>query len=209
MIGQGVLRECLLDPDVEMILSVGRRSTGHRSPKFGELVLSDLMNLAVVESELIGFDACFFCLGVSSVGMTEAAYRRVTFDLTLKVAQTLVRLNPALTFVYVSGLGTDSTARGRVMWARVKGETENALLRLPFKAAAMFRPAAVMPQHGITSRTQWYRVLYAVARPLWPVLRAIFPDYVTSTEQMGLAMLRVARQGPPKPVLENRDINAL
>jgi hypothetical protein len=141
--------------------------------------------------------------------MTAAAYRRVTFDLTLNVAQTLVRLNPALMFVYVSGMGTDSTTRGRVMWARVKGETENALLRLPFKAAAMFRPAAVMPLHGITSRTLWYRILYALARPFWPILRAVFPDYVTTTEQMGLAMLRVARHGPPKPVLENRDINAV
>ena len=208
MIGQGVLRECLLDPAVDTVLAIGRGATGASHPKLHERVFADLMDAAVIGPEAVGFDACFFCLGVSSAGMSEADYRRVTHDLTLAVAQRLAKLNPAMTFIYVSGAGTDSSEKGRSMWARVKGETENALLRLPFKAV-MFRFGAVIPLHGITSRTRLYRVIYAATRPLWSLLKALFPKDITTTEQIGRAMLTVARQGAPKRVMETRDITAL
>jgi uncharacterized protein YbjT (DUF2867 family) len=209
MVGQGVLRECLLDPQVTGVLAVGRSATGQPHPKLLELVQPDLFDLSAIESQLSGFDACFFCLGVSSVGMAEDRYRRVTRDLTLGVAQTLAKLNPQMTFIYVSGMGTDSTERGRTMWARVKGETENALLRLPFRAACMFRPAMIVPLHGIRSKTRLYRALYAATAPLLPWLHRRFPKYVTTTERVGRAMLEVARHGAPKPVLENADIDGI
>jgi uncharacterized protein YbjT (DUF2867 family) len=164
---------------------------------------------STVETHLAGFDACFFCLGVTSAGLSEERYTRLTYDLTLAVARTLARLNPGMTFVYVSGAGTDSSERGRIMWARVKGRTENALLALPFKAAYMFRPGYIQPLEGIQSRTRWYRVLYAVVAPLYPVLKRLFPGGVTTTAQMGRAMLAVARKGFARPVLETRDINRL
>jgi uncharacterized protein YbjT (DUF2867 family) len=208
MVGQGVLRECLLDPGVGRVLSVGRNPIGQQHPKLRACLQADLFDLAPIEKQLKGYDACFFCLGVSSVGMTEQAYRHMTFDLTLSVAQTLARLNPRMTFVYVSGAGTDSSERGRSMWARVKGATETALLRLPFKAAYMFRPGAIVPLHGITSKTRIYRIIYALTRPLWRPLHAAFPKAITTTEQVGRAMLRVARTGSPKAILESADINA-
>ena len=207
-IGQGVLRECLLDPEVTAILSIVRSSTGQQHPKLRAIVQKDFLDFSSIESELSGFDACFFCLGVSSAGMSEENYRRITYDITLAAAQILVKLNPNMTFVYVSGAGTDSSERGRVMWARVKGQTENALLRLPFKAAYMFRPALIVPLHGIKSRTKLYRVFYAVLWPILPLLKA-FPKYVTTTEKLGRAMLIVAKRGAPKRVLENSDINKL
>ncbi len=209
MVGQGVLRECLLDPGVSEVLAVGRGATSQTHPRLRELVRPDLLDYSDVEAQLSGFDACFFCLGVSSFRMKEQDYRRVTYDITLAAAQTLVRLNPTMTFIYVSGQGTDSSGSGRIMWARVKGQTENALLRLPFKAAVMFRPGFIVPLHGVTSKTRLYRVFYALAKPLWPLLRAAIPQAVTTTEQVGRAMLRVARQGAPKPILETQDINAL
>ena len=209
MVGQGVLRECLLDPEVESVTTIGRRASGVAHPKLTELVHADLLDFSAIRSQLSGFDACFFCLGVSSLGLTKDAYRRVTYDITLAAAETLVGLNPGMTFVYVSGAGTDSTGRGRSMWARVKGATENALLRLPFKAAYMFRPALIVPLQGITSKTRWYRLFYALARPLLPILEALVPAQVTTTEKIGRAMLVAARDGAPKPVLETPDINAL
>jgi uncharacterized protein YbjT (DUF2867 family) len=207
MIGQGVLRECLLDPGVEEVLSIGRSATGNAHAKLRELVRADLLDLAPIESTLEDLDACFFCLGVTSLGMTEADYRRVTRDIALAAAEILVRQNPGMTFVFVSGAGADSTERGGSMWARVKGETENALLRLPFKAVYIFRPAFVQPLHGVKSKTTLYRVLYTLLRPLIPLLTAKAPKYVTTTEQIGRAMLLVARQGAPKRVLESADIN--
>lgn len=207
MVGQGVLRECLLDPDVNSVVSVGRSATGKSHPKLREVVRADLLDYSALEPELAGFDACFFCLGVSSAGMSEAEYRKVTYNITMAAATTLARLNPGMTFVFVSGAGTDSSERGRVMWARVKGEAENAVLRLPFKGAYVFRPAAIQPLHGITSRTTLYRAMYAVTSPVLPLLRALLPKYVTTTEQVGRAMLRVARNGATKRVLENDDIN--
>ncbi len=206
MIGQGVLRECLLDPAVERVLAVGRRAIGRRHEKLEEIVLPDVGDLSAVASELTGFDACMFCLGVSAAGMTEQRYTRLTYDLTLGVAQTLARLNPALTFLYVSGMGTDSTEAGRAMWARVKGRTENALLRLPFRCAYMFRPAFILPLHGIRSRTPLYRALYTLATPLYPLLRGAAPRYVTTTEQLARAMIAVARDGFPTSIVESGDI---
>ena len=207
MVGQGVLRECLLDRDVESVLSIGRSVTGQSHEKLRELVHKDFLDFTAIESELTGFDAGFFCLGVSSAGMAEAAYRRITYDFTLAAARTLVRLNPAMTFLYVSGQGTNSSGRSRIMWSRVKGETENALLALPFKAAYMFRPGAIVPLDGIQSKTKSYRLIYAVMGPALPVLKKWLPSLVTSTSQLGRAMLEVAKHGASKPVLENSDIN--
>jgi len=209
MVGQGVLRECLLDPEVSTVLSIVRSSTGQQQPKLREIIHRDFFDFSALESELSGFDACFFCLGVTSAGMSEENYRRITYDITLAAAQTLAKLNSNMTFIYVSGAGTDSSERGRAMWARVKGQTENALLRLPFKAAYMFRPAVIVPLHGIKSRTRLYRVSYAVLGPLLPLMKAFMPKYVTTTEKLGRAMLIAAKRGAPKPVLENSDINNL
>jgi uncharacterized protein YbjT (DUF2867 family) len=209
MVGQGVLRECLLDPVVEHVLAVGRSATGQTHEKLRELVRQDLLDYSAVENQLPGYDACFFCLGVTSAGMTERDYRRVTFDITMAAARTLARHNPQMTFIFVSGAGTDGTARGRVMWARVKGETENALRQLPFKASYAFRPGFIQPLHGIRSKTRLHRLAYALMGPLYPVLKALVPKYVTTTEQMGRAMILVALRGAPKPVLESGDINVI
>jgi uncharacterized protein YbjT (DUF2867 family) len=209
MVGQGVLRECLLDPDVELVTTVGRSATGQQHLKLKEVVHTDLWDFSALESELTGFDACFFCLGVSAAGMKEADYARVAYAITMAAAETLSRLNPQMTFIYVSGAGTDSSEQGRMMWARVKGKTENALLRLPFKAAYMFRPGFIQPLHGIRSKTAAYRVLYTLATPLLPVFRWAFPNSILTTKQIGRAMLEVTRNGAPKRVLESKDINAI
>jgi uncharacterized protein YbjT (DUF2867 family) len=209
MVGQGVLRECLLDPQVESVLAVGRKATGQNHPKLRELTRADLTDLTPVSDQLSGFDACFFCLGVSSGGMSEQAYRRITYDLTVAVGRTLADLDPGLIFTYVSGAGTDSTEQGRTMWARVKGQTENALLRLPFKGAYMFRPGIIRPLHGIRSKTRSYRVLYAILSPLVLLTAAIAPNSITTTEKIGRAMIHVVQRGAPKPLLGTRDINAL
>ena len=206
MLGQGVLRECLLADDVEQVLVVTRTATGRQHEKLREIVHHDFTDFTSIESDLAGLDACFFCLGVSSAGMSEEAYRRITYDYTLAAAEPLARLNPELTFVYISGAGTD--AEGRSMWARVKGATENALLAMPFNAY-MFRPGFIQPMHGERSRTRLYRVLIAAGRPLFPLVRRLFPKQVTTTEIIGLAMLRVARDGAPKRVLESPDITEL
>jgi len=207
MIGQGVLRECLLDPEVELVVTVGRAATGAHDPRLREIVHRDLLNYAGMEDALAGLDACFFCLGVASSGMKEADYTRVTYDFTLAAAETLSRVNPGMTFIYVSGSGTDSTEKGRIMWARVKGRTENSLLRLPLKAF-MFRPGFIEPMDGIQSRTPLYRKFYKVAGPLFPLLRRALPNQVLSTRQIGQAMLAVARRGYANRVLEARDIRA-
>ena len=209
MVGQGVLRECLLDPGVELVKTIGRTATGVQHPKLQEVVHQDLWNYSSVEKELSGFDACFFCLGVTSAGMKEPDYERVTFGITMAAAESLSQLNPQMTFVYVSGAGTDSSEQGRIMWARVKGRTENAILRLPFHAAYMFRPGAIQPLHGVCCRTTVYRLLYSLTKPLLPLLRRAFPDSILTTEQIGRAMLAVAGNGAPKRILESKDINAL
>jgi uncharacterized protein YbjT (DUF2867 family) len=206
MIGQGVLRECLIASDVDRVVTVGRSATGVTNPKLREIVHKDFWNFRPIEAELVGFDACFFCLGITSAGMSEADYTRVTYEITMAAANVLLRLNPAMIFVFVSGAGTDSTERGRLMWARVKGRTENALLRMPFKAAYMFRPGVVQPMHGVRSRTAAYRILYSITAPLIPLLRRLFPNQILTTEEMGQAMLNAVRRGAPTRVLESRDI---
>ena len=206
MVGQAVLRECLRDSEIDSVLAIGRSAAGLGDPKLRDIVRQDLSGLSDIEDVLRPYDACLFCLGVSSAGMSEQEYRRITYDLTLSVAQTLVRANPNMTFIYVSGTGTDSTEQGRTMWARVKGATENALLRLPFKAAYMFRPGFIQPLDGIKSKTKLYSALYAVARPLYPLIRAIVPDYATTTQELARAMIGVAKHGYSKPVLEGKDI---
>jgi uncharacterized protein YbjT (DUF2867 family) len=207
MIGQGVLRECLLDPDIERVVAVGRSSVGNAHPKLKNVVAKDLFDLSAVEQELTDLDVCFFCLGVTSAGMSEQSYTRITHDLTVSIAETLLRLNPRMGFVFVSGASTDSTERGRIMWARVKGKAENAVLRMPFKWAYMFRPAFIQPMHGIKSRTALYRIPYTLMSPLTPFLRRAFPNAVTTTEILGRAMINVAKNGYPKPILETKDIN--
>lgn len=207
MVGQGVLRECLGDADVKEVIAVGRSAVGVRHEKLRQIVQVDLGDLSQCDNDLRKVDACFFCLGVSAFGRTEPEYRKITYDLTLGIATILLRLNSAMTFIYVSGAGTDSSERGRAMWARIKGATENALLRLPFARVAMFRPAIIQPLHGVTSKTGWYRLVYAVLAPIAPVLTRCFPSFVTTTEQVGRAMLQVAKHGAPKPILESRDIN--
>jgi uncharacterized protein YbjT (DUF2867 family) len=209
MVGQGVLQECLSSGEVDSILSIGRRATGQRHPKLREMTHQDFTDFSAIEGELSGYDACFFCLGISSIGMNERDYRRVTYEFTLSAAHALARQNPNMTFIYVSGAGTDSSGSGSKMWAWVKGHTENALFQLPFKAAYAFRPAYIQPLSGIVPKTAWLRALYAVAGPLYPVWKALFPKYVTTTAQVGRAMIRVAREGAPKRVLENRDINEI
>jgi len=209
MIGQGVLRESLLDADVQSVLAIGRSLTGQRHSKLRELVHTDFFDFSSLEPEMKGFDACLFCLGVSSAGMSEERYQRVTYDITMAVARTLAKLNPDMTFIYISGMGTDSTERGRVMWARVKGKTENALMKLPFKARYMFRPGFIQPLHGIRSKTRLYRAFYAITGPIYPLIRALFPKYMTTTEELGRAMIKVAKQGATKSVLENWDIGRI
>ena len=208
MVGRGCLRECLLDTGVESVLAVGRSPTGQRHAKLREIQHDDFLDYSGIESQLAGFDACFFCLGVSSVG-DEERYRHLTYDITLAAATTLSKLNPQMVFIYVTGRGTDSTEQGRLMWARVKGKTENDLLKLPFKAAYMFRPAGIQPLHGIKSKTAWVQGIYVAAAPLLSLLNRVAPKYMTTTEQVGRAMIRVARDGYPKPVLESEDINAV
>jgi uncharacterized protein YbjT (DUF2867 family) len=209
MVGQGVLRECLLDPAVESALAVGRSPTGQQHAKLREIVHGDFLDYSAIESQLAGYDACFFCLGVSSIGMDEERYRHLTYDITLAAATTLSRLNPGMVFTYVSGRSTDSTEQGPMMWARVKGKTENDLLKLPFKAAYMFRPAGIQPLHGIKSKTAWVQAIYVAAGPLLTLLNRTSPKFMTTTEQVGRAMIKVAKDGYPKPVLESEDINAV
>jgi uncharacterized protein YbjT (DUF2867 family) len=209
MVGQGVLRECLLDDEISSLLIVGRTTTGIASPKLQEIQQADLLDYGPIESRLAGFDACFFCLGISSAAMKEADYERLTYGVTLAAAQTLSRLNPDMVFTYVSGVGTDSSEHGRVMWARVKGRTENALLKLPFKGVYMFRPGVIRPMHGAVSKTRSYRLLYAVMAPALPVLQWAFPKSILTTEIIGRAMINVVRRGFPKAILEPSDIYAI
>ena len=209
MVGQGVLRECLRDEQVTRVLAVGRRPTGISHPKLAELVRHDFYDWSDADDALTGYDACFFTLGVSAAGMSEADYTRMTYYLTLASATTLARLNPGMTFIYVSGAGTDSTERGRMMWARVKGRTENALLRLPFKAAYMFRPGMIEAVDGVRPSNALYRRSYAVLGPVIGLARRLFPNQVVTTAEVGRAMIRVARAGHPRPVLERGDIAAV
>ncbi len=209
MVGSGVLQECREDPRVESILVIGRSSVGVADPKLREILHADFFDFTSIAGQFAGFDACFFCLGVSAAGMSEESYRRLTFDVTLAAARAMVAASPGMTFCYVSGTGTDSTERGRIMWARVKGATENALLSLGFAAAYMFRPGFIQPLKGVRSKTAAYRAVYAVAVPLYPLLRRLVPRYVTTTVDLGRAMIQAADRGYPRPILETEDINQL
>ncbi|QXQ16020.1 epimerase [Skermania piniformis] len=202
MVGQGVLRECLRDDAVTEVLAVGRSRLPQRDPKLTELIHADLADLTPVRDRLAGYDACFFCLGVSSVGMSEPDYRHTTYDLTLAAARPIAELNPGSTFVYVSGAGTDTD--GRQMWARVKGETEDAVRALPLQTY-LFRPGVIRPLNGIESKTRWYRLGYAAAGPIFAVLQRT-SNLVVTTEQLGQAMLEVAQHGSPEVVVDNRRI---
>ncbi len=204
MVGQGVLRECLRDETVDNVLVIGRNSIGQTHPKLHELRRPDIFDFGGVAVELQGYNACFFCLGVSAAGMNQTEYTRLTYDLTLGWAKVLARINPAMTFIYVSGAGTG----GKAMWAQVKKRTEDGLLAL-FPNAYMFRIGALRPMHGEVSKTRWTRILYAIFRPLWPLVRVIASGSMITTEQLGRAMIRVARHGAPTRVLENRDLIAV
>jgi uncharacterized protein YbjT (DUF2867 family) len=208
MVGKGVLLECLDDPRITSILSLVRTPTGIVHPKLEELLHANFFDYSTIEEKLRGVDACFFCLGISSAGMKEADYHRWTYELTAAAADVLARLNPGMTFCFVSGTGTDSSERGRVMWARVKGKAENHIRQLPFRTY-LFRPGIIRPMRGITSRTRSYRIFYTLFAPLFPVLSRLFPNQITTTERVGRAMIRAALSGAPKQTLENSDINAL
>ena len=209
MVGQGVLRECLLDPEVDLVQTIGRSKSALQHQKLREVIHQNFWNYADIEAALSGFDACFFCLGVSSFRMKEDAYEHLTYDLTMAAATTLARLNPQMTFIYVSGAGTDSSEKEATMWARIKGKTENAVMRLPFKATYMFRPGIIQPLHGARSKTTSYHLIYTLAKPLLSGLRRAFPNAILTTEEIGRAMLIVARSGAPVQILEVIDIRSL
>jgi len=204
MVGEGVLHESLLNPNVEYVLVIGRRSCGVTHPKLKEIIHADFFDLSAIKDQLKGYNACFFCLGVSSVGMKEKDYHRLTYDLTMHMATLLAELNPDMNFCYVSGAGTDSTEHGKMMWARVKGQTENDLLKLPFKAY-MFRPGFMRPIRGL----QHAHKFYAYINWAYPVLRRLLPNYVITLQELGLSMINAALYGYEKPVLEVKDIVAL
>lgn len=206
MIGQGVLIECLKDSRVESVLVVNRNSCKVNHPKLKEIILNDFNKLASVSNELAGYDACLYCLGVTSVGLSEADYHLNTFELTTKVAETILSKNKDMTFCYISGANTDSSEKGKTMWARVKGKTENTLLKMPFKQAYMFRPGFIQPMSGIKSKTKLYNVLYSVFKPLYFILKR-FESIVTNTEILGRSMINTAFNGYEKHILESKDIN--
>ena len=202
MVGEGVLHECLQHPDVDRVLIINRKPSGMTHPKLKEIVHSNFHDLSVIEDELKPYNACFFCLGVSAVGMKEAEYYHLTYELTLHVAETLLRQNPDMTFCYVSGSGTDSTEKGRQMWARVKGKTENDLMAMPFKKVYAFRPGYMQPTKGLKNTLSWYKYMAW----LYPALRFLFPSFVTTLKELGLAMINVVKYDYEKQVLEVKDI---
>jgi uncharacterized protein YbjT (DUF2867 family) len=206
MVGQGVLRECLRDPDIDHVLTIVRSPIDRRHAKLHELLHRDFFDFSSIEAQLSGYDACLFCLGASSFGMDEARYERITYGIALAAAHVVLAQNPALAFIYVSGAGADSSERGRAMWARIKGRTENALLKLPFRAIYILRPGFIQPRHGIQSRTFLHRLLYRVLDPFFPLLRMLAPGLVTNTEQLGRAIIETAKGRARKQILENRDI---
>jgi uncharacterized protein YbjT (DUF2867 family) len=204
MVGQSLLRQCLLDPDVQSVLAIGRSPSRMSHPKLRDLIRPDMFDVAGNAGELTGYDACFFCLGVSSVGKSEAEYTHLTYDLTMGWARALARVNPALRFLYVSGMGTG----GRAMWARVKGRTESDLLAL-FPGAIMIRLGALRPMHDERSKAPGGTVLLTLLSPLWPILQWLFPKSVITSEELGRAMILAARNGGPGRVLASADLVAL
>lgn len=209
MVGKGVLLECLDHQAIDAVVVVGRKSCGVQHPKLTQHLLQDLFEHGPIEAKLEGLDACFFCLGVSSAGMSEDQYTRVTYDLTLHVARLLLGRNQDMTFCYVSGEGTDSSEQGRSMWARVKGRTENALRQLGFGGCYLFRPAYIQPRRGVVSSTRSYRIMYGLMSPFFPIWKTILPGYTSTTEQVGQAMIAAALLGADQPILDSRAIKAL
>ncbi|SEJ63534.1 hypothetical protein SAMN05216327_114206 [Dyadobacter sp. SG02] len=203
MVGEGVLLECLENPDVESVLMINRRPLGMTHPKLKEIVHKDFHDVSPIENQLKGYNACYFCLGVSSVGMKEPEYRRITYDLTMHVAEVLSRQNPDMTFCYVSGASTDSTEKGSLMWARVKGKTENDLRKLPFDQVFAFRPGMMKATKGQKNLPTLYKLLGW----LYPVVKAIFPNGASTLTQVGKAMIHVTKYGYDKNILEVEDIN--
>jgi uncharacterized protein YbjT (DUF2867 family) len=205
MVGEGVLHKCLQHPEVKSVLVINRKPCGVKHPKLIEIIHSNFFDLSPIENHLAGYNACYFCAGVSSVGKKEEEYKHITYDLTLNFANTLLKLNSEMTFCYVSGVGTDSTEKGRSMWARVKGKTENDLLKLGFKDAYMFRPGYIQPTKGLKNAYKIYKFF----TPFYPVLKTLFPKYVISLEELGKSMINVTLYGSEKKVLECRDISYL
>ncbi len=202
MVGEGVLHECLLHTDVEQVLVINRKPCGVSHPKLKEIIHTDFHNLSSIENQLLNYNACFFCLGVSSVWMKEEQYHRLTYDLTIHCAETLSRLNKDMTFCYVSGSGTDSSEKGKSMWARVKGKTENKLMQLPFKKAYMFRPGYMHPTKGLKNTLKYYGTFSW----MYPVVRPLFPNFVSTLAELGIAMINTVNKGYDKSILEVKDI---
>ncbi|MFC2134378.1 NAD-dependent epimerase/dehydratase family protein [Bacteroidota bacterium] len=202
MVGEGVLHECLQHPDVESVLVINRKARGVQHPKLKEIIHKDFFDLPKIEDQLKGYNTCYFCAGVSSIGKKEEEDRRVTYDLTMNFAETLLKLNPGMTFTYVSGVGTDSTEKGKSMWGRIKGKTENDLLKLQFKSAYMFRPGYIQPIKGLKNTYTAYKVL----SPFYPLFKTLFPKYVCTLEDLGKSMINITMNGYDKTVLECRDI---
>src|SRR5688572_9281216 len=209
MVGAGVLLECLADPRIASVLAVTRTPIGRSHPKLREVQHRDFLDYSALRADFALCDACFFCLGISSIGMNESAYTRVTYDFALAAAREMHAVNPQMTFCFVSGVGTDSTEKGSTMWARVKGKTENALLALGFKAAYMFRPGYIQPIGDVRSKTGWVQTAYDIAKPLYPLIHRLVPNNSTTTSNLGRAMIQVAAAGYSKPVLYSADFNAL
>jgi nucleoside-diphosphate-sugar epimerase len=202
MVGEGVLHECLLHPDVESVLVINRKPCGVEHEKLKEIIHKDFFDLTAIEEQLAGYNACYYCAGVSSVGKKEDEYKHITYDLTMSFANTLIKLNPEMTFCYISGVGTDSTESGRSMWARVKGKTENDLIELGFKAAYAFRPGYIQPTKGLKNAYKAYKIF----APFYPLIKLLFSKYATTLKEIGLAMINVTLYGPEKKVLECKDI---
>ena len=205
MVGEGVLHECLIHPEVESVLVVNRKPCGVQHNKLKEIIHKDFFDLSRIEEQLAGYNACYFCAGVSSVGKKEDEYKRITYNLTMNFANTLLKQNPEMTFCYVSGVGTDSTEKGRSMWGRIKGKTENDLIKLPFKAAYMFRPGYIQPIKGLKNSYKAYKIL----APFYPVWNIFFPKYVITLEELGLAMINVVVKGYENNILECQDIRVI
>jgi len=208
MLGQGVLKECLKDPVVESVLVVNRQTCRVTHPKLTEIIQADFFNLSTISRELTGYNVCLFCLGVSSAGMKEADYYKMTYQLTTYVATTLLNLNQGMTFCYISGAGTDSSEKGNTMWARVKGKTENELLKMAFKNAYMFRPGYIHPMGGEKSKTKLYNLLMPLFKPLYFFLKHA-ESLATNTITLGKAMIIASSEGYEKKILESRDINSI
>jgi len=205
MVGEGVLHICLNNPNVENVLVINRKPCGITHPKLKEIIHKDFMDLTEIENQLVGYNSCYFCAGISSIGKNEEEFRKITYDLTLNFAKTLVKSNSQMVFTYVSGTGTDSSEKGKIMWARIKGKTENDLLKLPFKDAFMFRPGYIQPIKGLKNS---YKI-YKITSPLYPILEKFFPKHVITLEELGNSMINITQNGYEKKVLENVDMRKI